>query len=61
MNDQSTKFVSEDDLQTFEGWLTYQGVDPSTLTAEQLEMWREIYDDVRQRADATPQNRQDEA
>jgi hypothetical protein len=47
-------FTSENDLQTFEGWLDYQGIDHSTLTAAELEMWRETYADVRRCADATP-------
>jgi hypothetical protein len=38
------EFISEDDLNTFEGWLRYQGVDPATAPDE-LEMWREIYNE----------------
>jgi hypothetical protein len=46
-------FISEDDLHTFDGWLNYQGFDP-TLTPDQLETWRDMYDVVRQGSLATP-------
>src|SRR5262245_40115290 len=39
MND----FISEDDLNTFEGWLKYQAVDPATLTTDHVEQWRESF------------------
>jgi hypothetical protein len=46
------KFISEDDLKTFEGWLTYQGV---TATApEELEMLRGVFDEARKRSSAKP-------
>jgi hypothetical protein len=38
-------FISEDDLETFEGWLRYQGVDPDS-PPEHLAQWRAIYDDA---------------
>jgi hypothetical protein len=38
------EFISEDDLNTFEGWLRYQGVDSATA-ADELEMWRKIYNE----------------
>lgn len=41
-------FISEDDLQTFEGWSRYQTVDPATLTAEQLTTWQDTYEKSRQ-------------
>jgi len=28
------EFISEDDLDTFEKWLTYQGIDSATLTPD---------------------------
>jgi hypothetical protein len=34
------QFIGEDDLDTFEGWLRYQAIDPATLAPEDLEMWR---------------------
>jgi hypothetical protein len=40
-----TDFTSEDDLNTFEGWLKYQAVDPATLTADDLKQWRLIFDE----------------
>src|SRR5262245_56541520 len=47
-------FISEDGLTTFEGWLRYQAVDAETLTADELKMWRDIFDEMRQRCAATP-------
>jgi hypothetical protein len=44
------RFISEDDLGTFEGWLEYQAVDAAALTQEQLTVWRDIYDLGRERA-----------
>ena len=41
------EFISEDDLQTFEGWLRYQAVDASTTPPEDLERWRAVFDEVR--------------
>jgi hypothetical protein len=40
------KFISEDDLRTFEGWLEYQAIDLSALSAEDQQAWRDIYADV---------------
>lgn len=45
-------FISEDDLQTFEGWLKYQAVSPTT--AEELATWRGFFDEARQRSAASP-------
>ena len=36
-------FISEDDLDTFEGWLRYQAVDPNT---PDLSQWRSTYDEA---------------
>jgi hypothetical protein len=47
-------FISEDDLDTFEGWLKYQAIDAATLTAEQLTMWRGYFEEAKQRGAATP-------
>lgn len=47
-------FISEDDLKTFEGWFKYQGFDPSTATPEDLQIWRGIFDVMRERSTATP-------
>ena len=44
------EFISEDDLQTFKGWLRYQAVDASTMTAEELAMWRRHFEEARQRS-----------
>ena len=47
-------FTSEDDLDTFEGWLKYQAVDAAKATPDELAMWRGLFDDVKQRSAATP-------
>src|SRR6266566_49678 len=45
-------FISEDDLKTFEGWLRYQAVSPAT--ADELEVWRRLFDDARHRSATAP-------
>ncbi len=40
------EFVSEDDLETFEGWLRYQRVD-ATTAPEELEMWQGLFNEAR--------------
>jgi len=45
-------FISEEDLETFEGWLQYQGVAPTT--SEELETWLRLFEEVRQRSAASP-------
>jgi hypothetical protein len=43
-----SKFISEDDLSTFEGWLEgIQGIDPTTASPDVLAAWRDIYDEMR--------------
>lgn len=42
-------FISEDDLKTFEGWLKYQGYDPTMLAADDLTKWRDLFDDISKR------------
>jgi hypothetical protein len=43
--DMVQRFISEDDLKTFDGWLRYQGIDAATTPAE-LETWRGIFDEA---------------
>ena len=50
MND----FISEDDLLTFEGFLKYQAVDPATITADDLKMWLDIFDETIERRKTSP-------
>jgi hypothetical protein len=38
-------FISEDDLNTFDGWLRYQGIDPNSPPGY-LAQYRSIYDDT---------------
>jgi hypothetical protein len=47
------EFISEDDLQTFEGWLKYQQVDPTT-PPEELHGWRGAFEEARVRTAANP-------
>jgi hypothetical protein len=42
-------FIGEDDLLTFEGWLNYQAIDPTTQTVEGLAEWRRIYGEICER------------
>ena len=48
------EFVSEDDLNTFEGWLRYQAVDAATTPPDELAMWRDLFDEKRERSLASP-------
>jgi len=47
-------FISEDDLLTFDGWLKYQGYNPATLTADELAIWHETYNEVTRDCESTP-------
>ena len=40
------QFISEDNVQTFQGWLKYQGIEAGALSPQDIEMWRSIFDDV---------------
>ena len=46
------EFISEDELQTFEGWLRYQAIDATAITQEELATWRRIFEEARQRCAA---------
>jgi hypothetical protein len=48
------EFISENDLDTFEGWLRYQAVDAAITTPDELAMWRSIFDEGREPSLATP-------
>jgi hypothetical protein len=48
------EFVSEDDLNTFEGWLTYQAVDVAAATPDELATWRGLFDEATKRRLASP-------
>jgi hypothetical protein len=47
------QFISEDDLETFEGWMNFQGIDAASAP-EELEMWQGIFDEARKRSSDTP-------
>ena len=47
-------FISEDDLQTLEGWLRYQSLDAATIALEELEALRRVFDEGRGRSLAGP-------
>jgi hypothetical protein len=48
------EFISEDDLETFEGWVRYQGFDAATLAPDELADWRDVFDKARKDSLATP-------
>ncbi len=48
------EFISEDDLLTFEGFLKYQGFDPTALAPHELEMWRGYFDEAMRARAASP-------
>jgi hypothetical protein len=47
------RFVSEDDPETFEGFLSYHvidpRIDPSMTSPDKLQEWRELFDEARRR------------
>jgi len=50
-----TDFVSEDDLDTFEGWLKYQGFpNPSQLSDVEVANWRAVFDESQKRSLVAP-------
>jgi hypothetical protein len=50
----SPEFISEDDLNTFEGYLRFQAVDPLTATSDELAMFRQCFDDAMAAVSTTP-------
>ena len=46
--------ISEDDLNTFEGFLRLQAVDPLTATPDELAMFRRFFDEAMAIKSATP-------
>jgi hypothetical protein len=52
--DVAKEFISEDDLETFEGWLRYQGFDAAILAPDELTEWRDMFDKARKDSLATP-------
>ena len=44
------EFISEDDLNTFEGWLRYQAIDATTTPPDELAMWRGHFDEKMERS-----------
>jgi hypothetical protein len=47
-------FISEEDLDTFEGWLKYQGFDAATMPPDQLASWHDLYNEVKAESVSTP-------
>ena len=47
------EFMSENDLQTFEGWLRYQAPD-ATPTPEELVILRRVFEETRERRAISP-------
>jgi hypothetical protein len=48
------EFISEDELQTFEGWLKYQAVDVAAMSSEELAAWQHAFEEARQRSVRSP-------
>jgi hypothetical protein len=48
------EFIGEDDLETFEGWVRYQGFDATTLAPDELAEWRDMFDKLRKDTLAIP-------
>jgi hypothetical protein len=40
--------VGEDELDTFEGWLKFQAIDKAAISQDELQIWRELFDNSRQ-------------
>ena len=49
-----SEFISEDDLNTFGGWLRYQAVDVPNTPPDQMAMFRRDFDAVRDRSLGSP-------
>lgn len=49
-----TQFIHEDALETFEGFLQFQAVDPAVLTEQELAEWRSIFDEAMARRSTAP-------
>jgi len=47
-------FISEDDLNTFKGYLHYQAVDPTATSPEVLAQFRKAFDDAQETIATTP-------
>ena len=47
-------FIDEDDLNTFEGWLNYQAIDPGAASPDELAMLRKAFDEATARRLASP-------
>jgi hypothetical protein len=50
MEDRMKNFISEDELDTFDGWLKSQGIDEAALGPDQVATWRELFEEARQSA-----------
>jgi hypothetical protein len=46
----AVSFISEDALNTFEGWLKYQAVDAAATSPVDLEMWRSLFEETHKSA-----------
>jgi len=51
------RFISDDDLKTFVGWLRYQGIDAG-ITPGELETWRGIFGEAQKRSSSVAKVRQ---
>jgi hypothetical protein len=47
-------FISEDDLNTFDGYLRYQAIDPTTTPPDVLRQFREMFEEAQKKKATTP-------
>jgi hypothetical protein len=51
-----SKFISEDDIESFDIWMQYQGINSTSLSADDLKMWKDSHTDAVKRAKKKPQS-----
>jgi hypothetical protein len=54
VNTMTGRFISEEELRTFEGWLEGQAIDAAALTPEELKIWRGYFEEMQLRVEKTP-------
>lgn len=49
-----SKFISEDDIESFDIWLQYQGINSASLSADDLKIWKDSHNDAVKWAKESP-------
>jgi hypothetical protein len=52
--EEEQEFIGEEDLDTFEGWLRYQGFNVGAIEPSELEDWRRVFEDARRQSASLP-------